>query len=48
MTSVNILPDVETKKLDSAKLVQTYTGIGLIFMVRMGARQSKKRKGGAS
>lgn len=48
MTPVNVLPDVETKKLAPADLVSTQAGTGPKLMVRMAARQSEKGKGGAT
>ena len=48
MTPVNVLPDVKTKKLAPADLVSTQDGTGLKFIVKKGARQSEKGKGGAT
>lgn len=48
MTPVNVLPDVETKKLPPADFLSTQAGTGPKPMVRMGARQSEKGKGGAT
>jgi len=47
MTPVNVLADVETKKLAPAELVSIQAGTGPKFMVRMGGRQSENGKGGA-
>lgn len=48
MTPVNVLPDVETKKLTPADLLSMQSRTGPKFMVRKGARETEKQKGGTT